>query len=71
MGCMPPKCFSNVKNQDVESNHNIEGRTLPQAMCPHTSKKWSKPFANSSGTKQSHKNSYTIPKGPLEKRRDE
>jgi hypothetical protein len=26
-----------------------------------------KPFAKSFGTKLNHKNSYTIPKGPLEK----
>jgi hypothetical protein len=37
-------------------------------MCPHISKKRSKPFAKSSGTKQSHKSSYTIPKGPPEGR---
>jgi len=35
-------------------------------MCLHTSKKILKPLAKSFGAKQSHKNSYTIPKGPLE-----
>jgi hypothetical protein len=32
-------------------------------MCPHTSKKISKPFAKLFGTKQFHKSSYTTPKG--------
>jgi hypothetical protein len=32
-------------------------------MCPHTSKKISKPLAKLSKTKQFHKSSYTIPKG--------
>jgi hypothetical protein len=32
-------------------------------MCPHISKKTSKPLVKSFGTKQFHKSSYTIPKG--------
>jgi hypothetical protein len=32
------------------------------SICPHTSKKISKPLAKSFGTKQFHKSSYTIPK---------
>jgi hypothetical protein len=32
-------------------------------MCPHTSKKISKPLAKSSKAKQFHKSSYTRPKG--------
>jgi hypothetical protein len=40
-------------------------------MCPHISKKRSKPLPKSLGTKQSHKNSYTIPKGLLDKRHGE
>jgi hypothetical protein len=34
----------------------------------HISKKRSKPLARSLGTKQSHKNSYTIPKIPPDER---
>jgi hypothetical protein len=40
-------------------------------MCPHTSKKRSKPFAKSFGTKQYHKSSYTILKGPPKEKRGE
>jgi hypothetical protein len=40
-------------------------------MCPHISKKRSKPLAESYGTKKSHKNSYTILEGPLKERCDE
>jgi hypothetical protein len=37
-------------------------------MCPHISKKKSKPLVESFGMKQSHKSSYTIPKGLLDER---
>jgi len=39
-------------------------------MCLHVTKK-SKPLAESLGTKQSCKSSYTIPKGPLYEKRGE
>ncbi len=35
---------------------------------PHTFKKKLEPFVESSRTKEFHKSSYTIPKGPPEKR---
>jgi hypothetical protein len=34
---------------------------VEHAMCPHSLKKRSKPFAKSFGTKWFHKSSYTIP----------
>jgi hypothetical protein len=40
-------------------------------MCLHTSKKNLKPVTKSFGAKYFHKNSYTIPKGPLEERHGE
>jgi len=40
-------------------------------MCPHTLKKRLKPLAESSGIKQSHKSSCTIPEGPPKERRGE
>jgi len=40
-------------------------------MCPHISKANSNPIIESSGTKQSYKSSYTIPKGSLDERHGE
>jgi hypothetical protein len=68
MGCMPPNCFSNAKNQNVENKRDIEGGTWLQAMCSHTLKKRSKPLIESFGIKQFHKSSYIIPKKPSEER---
>jgi len=68
MGRMPPNCFSNAKNQNVENKFDTEGGTWFQAMCPHTLKKRSKPLIESFGIKQFRKSSYTIPKRPSEER---
>jgi len=58
--------FSNTKNQDVWNKYKIQGGTQLWTMCPHIFLKRLNPLTKSFGTKQSHKNSYTIPKGPLE-----
>jgi hypothetical protein len=63
--------LSNAKSWDVKSKHDIKGGIWPRAMCPHTSKKRSKPFVKSSRTKQYHKNSYTIPERPPKERHSE
>ncbi len=68
---MPSDCFSNVNSGDAESKCDTKGGTWPQTMCPHTSKKRSKPLVKSFGTKQSRKSSYTILEGPMEERCDE
>jgi hypothetical protein len=65
---MPPHSFSDARNRDVKSKHNTQSGTWLQAMCIHTSKKRSKWFVESFGTKQSHKSPYTIPKRPQKKR---
>jgi hypothetical protein len=67
MGCMPPKCFSNVKNQDVENKCNIEGGKCPQAMCPHTLKKWSSHSQNHLGQNSFVKAHTPYPKGHWKK----
>jgi hypothetical protein len=36
---MPLDCFSNTKNQDAKSKHDIENETRSQAMCTHILKK--------------------------------
>jgi hypothetical protein len=64
MGHMPLDYFSNAYGGDVESKRDIEGEIWPWAMCPQISKKRSKPFVKSFGTKQSHKSSYTICETP-------
>ncbi len=71
MGYMLLDYFSNAKNQDAKNKHDTKGGIWPQTMCPHTTKKRSKPLAKSFRTKQSHKSSYTVFEGPLKERRGE
>jgi hypothetical protein len=69
MGHMPLDCFSNARSWDVKNKHDIGGGTWTQVMCPNTLKKRKlNPFAESFGTKQSCKSSYTILEGPLQKK---
>ncbi len=68
---MPPNCFSNVRSRNAKSKCNSEGRTCLWTMCPHISKKRSKPLTKSSKTKQSYKSSSTISERSSEERCDE
>jgi hypothetical protein len=71
MGRMPPTCFSKANSHDAMNRHDTNGGTWPQVMCHHISNKRSKTLAKSLKTKQFHKSSYTIPKGPSDERRGE
>jgi hypothetical protein len=71
MGWMPLVCFSKTNSHDPTSRCDIDGKPWSQAMCPHISKKKSKPLTKSSRTKQYCKSSYTIFKGPLDERHGE
>jgi hypothetical protein len=70
IGQTPLARFSNINNCDATRRRDIVGGTWPQVMCPHISKKVSKPqLGKSSRTKQSYKSLYTIFKGPLDEKR--
>jgi hypothetical protein len=69
MGWMLPTCLFKTNSRDPTSRHDTDGGTWPQMMCLHISKKSSTPLTESSWTKQFHKSSYTILKGPLDEKR--